>query len=983
MKVFLAAFDLFNNIGGGQSFYREAIKTNPNIEFYYPVINEDLQAKRPANSHAIQLILKFPSIRFDNDNTIFKKIPGWCHYPISDAANIAYSIKNYDFDIIDIPDWEQYGPFMREFLEIFNVKFKKIALSMHGNLSNSLKGNWQSENTDHDTIIFLEKSQYFSSDIRYGISDWYLNQWDQSTGIPNYYLNPLHIFRFSKNILYTKTSETPSLLFLGRTEKIKGPDIFVNLIWNTSNKKINNPKLIGPSVCLKSTTTTDIISALITKRGIDVQILPPIKSHETINYFQTSHLTIIPSRFDTFNLVALESVFSGCPTIISDKAGIVEFFKKELPELPLRLLPIDSQYKSIEVIENVIDEYDKDREIIKKIITDHSFNPDLHPTLLDIYASPAKPQNHNRLLFHDLCTEFVQTKPKEKSLTHKITQEVLEVKNALIKKTKFLAKKRNYKSFKSWEKFFVSILGYFPRTFRKYLKLKSKNTYFKSQCIFFNNILMMPEDNKTNINQKIKMLFEFSQNFKFGKAIINKKIADLYILLDNHLLSAVYLLRSLKLGSKSTSILMNQICQSLSDFNFNSEKYIVNLIYSKSMSENCFDYLEKQRKTLSVMPKYSKNYFVCDDNRKKNHYQVSIIVSLYNSANKLNFFLKSLARQTILKRNEAEIILIDSNSPSNEREILVDCQTELKLDVLYIKTKARESIQKAWNRGIIESRGTYLCFLGVDEGLTPEGLDILASELDTDSTIDWVQSNSLMTNVSANGTWVDDVMLYDRRNFHPFHIYLDTCYISYVGALYKKSIHEKFGYYDDSFRAAGDTEFKNRVGPFIKTKTIPKTLGIFYNYAEDRTTQSPAAEIEDLRAWYLFRTEGGIKYIFQNKSQNFVEEALLLSLNYRKSYCNHLSTDFSLACLIFKFLRDHFPNSLYLNYYDLINEINDCFNSIDNVNFNSPQELKLLDKSFKTFKYDLQKMNVGITKGNKITVSYSTDNRYEQHNGLW
>ena len=58
-------------------------------------------------------------------------------------------------------------------------------------------------------------------------------------------------------------------------------------------------------------------------------------------------------------------------------------------------------------------------------------------------------------------------------------------------------------------------------------------------------------------------------------------------------------------------------------------------------------------------------------------------------------------------------------------------------------------------------------------------------------------------------------MPYDRRKYQQDLVYLETCYLSWVGALYRRSIHDRFGYYDGSFRGAGDTEFKSRILPFI------------------------------------------------------------------------------------------------------------------------------------------------------------------------
>ena len=76
----------------------------------------------------------------------------------------------------------------------------------------------------------------------------------------------------------------------------------------------------------------------------------------------------------------------------------------------------------------------------------------------------------------------------------------------------------------------------------------------------------------------------------------------------------------------------------------------------------------------------------------------------------------------------------------------------------------------------------------------------------------------------------------------------------WVGGMYRKSIHEHFGYYDSTFKVAGDTEFKSRILKFINVAYINENLGIFLNYPDERKSETPLAEIEDLRAWYLYRT---------------------------------------------------------------------------------------------------------------------------------
>ena len=79
-------------------------------------------------------------------------------------------------------------------------------------------------------------------------------------------------------------------------------------------------------------------------------------------------------------------------------------------------------------------------------------------------------------------------------------------------------------------------------------------------------------------------------------------------------------------------------------------------------------------------------------------------------------------------------------------------------------------------------------------------------------------------------------------------------------------------------------------------------LGVFNNYPEARTTQHPRAEIEDLRAWYLWRSAAGMHYAFASRPAADAVGLLRDSLSYRKSYCAHLSTDFDLADALAEFL---------------------------------------------------------------------------------
>ena len=147
----------------------------------------------------------------------------------------------------------------------------------------------------------------------------------------------------------------------------------------------------------------------------------------------------------------------------------------------------------------------------------------------------------------------------------------------------------------------------------------------------------------------------------------------------------------------------------------------------------------------------SKNWEYIDDQRKIDNPKVSIIVSLYNAEDKLLLFLESILHQTLYKKDQVEIILVDSGSPTSEKNVFDEFQKKENANILYARSKERETIQSAWNRGIKIAKSPYLVFLGVDETLYPNALEILSNELISNPEIDWVMSDSLVTEVDEKG----------------------------------------------------------------------------------------------------------------------------------------------------------------------------------------------------------------------------------------
>jgi glycosyltransferase involved in cell wall biosynthesis len=801
-------------------------------------------------------------------------------------------------------------------------------------------------------------------------------------------LNPLHFVDLPKPVPFKKDKNKPSLYFIGRTEKCKGPDIFVDLIWWLSPNKYHESGIIGPhSYDEFGNSSQMFLENMIKNRLVNTKIFASRKRQEIEQLFATKTVIFITSRYDTLNLVALESLFSGCPTVIGNGAGVCQFLQEDFPQIPWVKLDVNNIYKSLNEISNLLDNYPEYRKQLEDTILSLNIHTD-DPQLADIYNANSEPDLITKLELKEWYSQlmsFYKSQSKPKKLLVKFAKTIINdvakpsYGNLRDKLTKFVEDTRTSQLVKS------------PFLTRQY-----------------NQIFKQGEYTNSDLEDKLKKVWNLSQTlepelkgikakiqsgYRLDRARIWREIARLERMRGNDLIAATYQIRSMRaLGSDRFGELP-LVIKTLQEKGFSPEAKVIEGIYGdiNQQEEKCTLLLEQAYQ--NNLNYREQDYEFTDDRREESQYKVSVIVSLYNAAAKLARFLEVLTQQTLFKQNQVEVILIDSGSPDQEYEVFQKVLPKLNhnlgvLPMVYARSKKRETIQNAWNRGILLSRSPYITFLGVDETIVPESLQVLAAELDQNPEIDWVVGHSLVTNVDSQGNRVNDIMLYDRRNYNQNLVYLDTCYLTYVGGLYRRQIHEQFGYYDPSFRGAGDTEFKNRVLPYIKTKIVNRVLGLFWNYPDERTTQSPLAEIEDIRAWYLHRTLAGIKYAFNQKSPEEVEKSLYLALAYRKSYCKHISSDIDYAANLSQFLAQISPKSEILRFKPSIDNLLSLYRNLDWIEeistFKPLQIMGTTRKKAKQIEAEHRKIadNLGKLDFNP-NYDIFHDNRHEQHANLW
>ncbi len=208
-------------------------------------------------------------------------------------------------------------------------------------------------------------------------------------------------------------------------------------------------------------------------------------------------------------------------------------------------------------------------------------------------------------------------------------------------------------------------------------------------------------------------------------------------------------------------------------------------------------------------------------------FKVSAIVSTYNSEEFMRGCLRDLVEQTLYQQGELEIIIIDSNSRQNEREIVEEFQSNYP-NISYERTLETEPLYTAWNRAIAKANGNYITNANTDDRHRFDMLAVMADYLDTHTEIGLVYADQLISTV-ANDTFATTQA--ERKWNWPTYTYEQMQRGCCVGSqpMWRKSLHDKHGYFREDFHCCGDYEFWLRLGDRgVQMALIPEILGLYY-----------------------------------------------------------------------------------------------------------------------------------------------------------
>ncbi len=121
---------------------------------------------------------------------------------------------------------------------------------------------------------------------------------------------------------------------------------------------------------------------------------------------------------------------------------------------------------------------------------------------------------------------------------------------------------------------------------------------------------------------------------------------------------------------------------------------------------------------------------------------VSALVSTYNAERFMQGLLENLEAQTIAAR--LEILVIDSNSPQDERRIVREFQRHYG-NIRFFRTPVRENSHATLNRAIELASGRYITIANTDDRHRVDALEIMARALDENPDVGMVYPDTLIT----------------------------------------------------------------------------------------------------------------------------------------------------------------------------------------------------------------------------------------------
>ena len=186
--------------------------------------------------------------------------------------------------------------------------------------------------------------------------------------------------------------------------------------------------------------------------------------------------------------------------------------------------------------------------------------------------------------------------------------------------------------------------------------------------------------------------------------------------------------------------------------------------------------------------------------------RVSIILPCYNGAKWIGQAIESVLAQTY---KDFELIVIDDGSTDNSKEVISSYLYDERVRYIYQENRG---FSATLNRGIKESKGEFIGFIGQDDLYVPNKLQVQVRYLDEHSDVDLVHSNYCFINPTGQIIRIRHIKIpkFPSREKLIEHLFIYN-FIGFETVLLRKKCLDKVGLFDERMIGFSDHDMWLRI----------------------------------------------------------------------------------------------------------------------------------------------------------------------------
>jgi len=185
---------------------------------------------------------------------------------------------------------------------------------------------------------------------------------------------------------------------------------------------------------------------------------------------------------------------------------------------------------------------------------------------------------------------------------------------------------------------------------------------------------------------------------------------------------------------------------------------------------------------------------------------VTVITAVYNGNPYIAGCLDSVLSQDY---SNIEHIVLDGGSSDGTVEMLRQYSDQLAL----WKSEPDEGVYDAWNKALLEARGEWICFLGADDEFVPGAVSAYMKLAAKNPNAEYLSSRVRVVYSTGYERILGEPWTWSR--------FSKSMCTAHVGSMHRRSLFDRLGVYDTTYRSASDYELLLRARHGLRADYMP------------------------------------------------------------------------------------------------------------------------------------------------------------------